>query len=153
MCTKGELMAEVKIIDNTDEVAVLMENAILDGLKLCGELAESHAIVNVPVDTGALKQSITHKVVEDEVFIGTNLEYAPYVELGTGIYASEGGGRRTPWSYVAGKGSKYYEGGKVHITQGQKPTHFLKRAVTEHQNEYMEVMKRCIQSTLSKFEK
>lgn len=53
----------------------------------------ANAVKNVPVDTGRLRQSLTAgKAVirredgSDEVFIGatTNVEYAPYVEYGTG---------------------------------------------------------------------
>ena len=148
-------MSNVRIESNISNADKDMHDAIIHALELCGQVAEGHAIVNVPVDTGNLKQHITHKVNEDEqaVYIGTNVEYAPYVELGTGIYATGGGGRRTPWKYVAGKGSKYYEGGKVHITQGQKPVHFLKRAITEHQTEYGEIIKRCIGSDMSKYSK
>lgn len=38
-----------------------------------------------PVDTGRLRNSITHVVRASEkaVYIGTNVEYGPYVELGT----------------------------------------------------------------------
>ena len=37
------------------------------------------------VRTGDLKKSIAHKYVKEEkaAYIGTNLEYAPYVEYGT----------------------------------------------------------------------
>jgi phage gpG-like protein len=34
------------------------------------------------VDTGRLRNSISHEVVENDVYIGTNVEYAPYVEYG-----------------------------------------------------------------------
>jgi HK97 gp10 family phage protein len=40
-----------------------------------------------PVDTGRLRSSITHEISTDAkgllATIGTNVEYAPYVELGT----------------------------------------------------------------------
>lgn len=37
------------------------------------------------VDTGTLRNSITHEVHpnEESVYVGTNIEYAPYVEYGT----------------------------------------------------------------------
>ena len=62
-------------------------------------IVESAAKPLVPVDTGNLKGSITHRVDGDEAKIGTNVEYAPYVEYGTGRYAEGGGGRKTPWAY------------------------------------------------------
>ena len=47
----------------------------------CGGICEETA----PVDTGNLRNSITHTVDEEEpaAYIGTNVEYAPYQELGT----------------------------------------------------------------------
>ena len=42
------------------------------------------AVENCPVDTGRLRQSITVKKLEPAVYsVGTNVEYAPYVEYGT----------------------------------------------------------------------
>ena len=34
------------------------------------------------VDTGRLRNSISHTVDDEAAYIGTNVEYAPYVELG-----------------------------------------------------------------------
>ena len=57
-------------------------------------IVENDAKLGCPVDTGVLKSSITH-VVEDEVgMVGTNVEYAPYVEFGTGLFSSKGDGRK-----------------------------------------------------------
>jgi len=47
----------------------------------------------VPVKDGGLKGSIRYKVMKDKVSIGTNLEYAPYVEYGTGRNAEGGKGK------------------------------------------------------------
>lgn len=48
---------------------------------------ESAAIRLCPVDTGRLRSSITHDMERDSRglvgFVGTNVEYGPYVELGT----------------------------------------------------------------------
>lgn len=147
-------MSNVNIESHIDEVNNALQEAIENTLDLCGQLAVGNAQTKVPVDTGTLKNSITHKVVPDEksVYIGTNLEYAPYIELGTGIYAEQGG-RKTPWGYVASPASKYFEGGKVHITQGQKPVHFLKRAITEHESEYKEVIERTLKNGMRAFGK
>jgi phage gpG-like protein len=37
-----------------------------------------------PVDSGRLRSSITHEILADSAKVGTNVEYAPYVEFGTG---------------------------------------------------------------------
>ena len=48
-----------------------------------GLYGEGQAKLYCPVDTGRLRNSISHATVEDGMVIGTNVEYAPYVELGT----------------------------------------------------------------------
>ena len=59
--------------------------------------------------------------------VGCSLETAPFVHQGTGLYAKDGNGRKTPWKYeaVAGK----YKG--WHTTRGQKPQPFLEDAKTK----------------------
>lgn len=53
-----------------------------------GMTAETHAKEECPVDTGRLRNSITHEVdmsdqSDQAAIIGSNVEYAAYVELGT----------------------------------------------------------------------
>lgn len=71
--------------DNTDEFAEQMRLAMLRGLEKIGLVAEGYAKRLCPVDTGRLRNSITHVIDNDEpaAYIGTNVEYGPYVELGT----------------------------------------------------------------------
>ena len=71
--------------DNTDEVLNAMRGSIGRALTRIGLSAEGYAKKECPVDTGNLRNSITHEVVQSEkaVHIGTNVEYAPYVEMGT----------------------------------------------------------------------
>lgn len=112
-----------------------MENATLQMImdmankmdKAC-LIVETHAKQNCPVDLGILRASITSEteVTESEITgrIGSNLEYAPYVHNGTGIYAKDGDGRKKPWGYEAKAGK--YKG--FHWTHGQKPQPFLENA-------------------------
>lgn len=71
--------------DNTGQVADGIDSAIGAALEEIGLLAENYAARKCPVDTGNLRGSITHAVDagDNAVYIGTNVEYAPYVELGT----------------------------------------------------------------------
>ncbi len=91
-------------------------------------VVEAEAKKNCPVDMGQLRASITSDVTIDESgitgYIGSNLDYAPYVHNGTGIYALDGSGRKTPWGYEvkAGKYEGYYR------THGQRPNQFLENA-------------------------
>ena len=71
--------------DNTEECAQGIVRAIDRALEEIGMAAEGYAKRACPVDTGNLRNSITHAVEgsEDAVYAGTNVEYAPYVEMGT----------------------------------------------------------------------
>lgn len=122
------------IIDNSADVKAAFEAAMWNALAKCGFTAEGYAKKLCPVDTGNLRNSITHEVVEDEnaVYIGTNNEYAAYVCLGTGKYAE--GGRPTPWVYRDAKG-------QFHWTAGNKAQPFLKPAVADHKEQYQEIIK------------
>ena len=71
--------------DNTEQAIDGIDSAIGVALEEIGLLAENYAQKKCPVDTGNLRASITHEVDtgDNAVYIGTNVEYAPYVELGT----------------------------------------------------------------------
>lgn len=119
--------------DHSDEVLAAMQDAAARALEKCGLTAEGYAKKLAPVDTGNLRNSITHKVDPDEpsVYIGTNVEYAPYVELGTGKYVT--GGRPTPWTYQDDKGN-------WHMTHGQRAQPYLKPAVADHAQTYRNII-------------
>ena len=68
--------------DNTDELLSALEKAKKRGLEAIGLTAEGHAKKETPVDTGRLRNSISHATDDEASYIGTNVEYAPYVELG-----------------------------------------------------------------------
>lgn len=74
-----------ELIDNSELVNEEAVKAALRGLEACGMVAETYAKEQCPVDTGRLRNSIAHMVNEDEraAYIGSNVEYAPYQELGT----------------------------------------------------------------------
>lgn len=72
----------VTVKDNTRQVLTALEKAKKQGLEAIGMTAEEHAKKNTPVDTGRLRNSITHTTDINAAYIGTNVEYAPYVELG-----------------------------------------------------------------------
>lgn len=123
----------VEFTDNSKEVLSAMQEAAVRALEKCGLTAEGYAKRLCPVDTGNLRNSISHKVAEDEpaAYIGTNTEYAAYVELGTGKYYP--GGRPTPWVYQDANGS-------WHWTAGNKAQPFLKPAVANHARTYRSII-------------
>lgn len=71
--------------DNARQIADAIDQALARALEEVGLVAEGYAKKACPVDTGRLRNSITHQVrpSEKSVYIGTNVEYAPYVELST----------------------------------------------------------------------
>ena len=81
--------------DNTAQVQEELSKAFDRALEKIGLTAERHAKDMTPVDTGRLGNSVTHAVESGEkaVYIGTNVEYAPYVELGSRRYPGANGGR------------------------------------------------------------
>ena len=93
---------KITLEDHSDEVLEALESACQRALEKCGLAAVNYATKLCPVDTGDLRDSITHKVIDSEkaAYIGTNSEYATYVEMGTGVY----GPAHTSgyWVYVVG---------------------------------------------------
>ncbi len=125
---------EITITDNSELVLEELHAAALRALEKCGLVAEGYAKKLCPVDTGNLRGSITHQVQESEgaVYIGSNREYAAYVELGTGKYYP--GGRQTPWVYQDAKDN-------WHLTHGQRAKPYLKPAVADHVSTYKNIIK------------
>lgn len=123
----------VEFTDNSRAVLDALQSAAALGLEICGLAAEGYAKKLAHVDTGNLRNSIGHKVDPDgqTVYIGTNAEYAAYVELGTGRYAE--GGRPTPWVYKDDEGN-------YHWTAGNPAKPFLKPAVSDHAQEYGNIL-------------
>ena len=71
--------------DNRREVAEAIDKAVAAALEEMGLACEGYAKLACPVDTGRLRSSITHmtKPSDNAVYVGTNVEYGPCVELGT----------------------------------------------------------------------
>ena len=125
-------MAAVKSItitlqhSNVPAVKSAVDAAIRRGLEICGGKAETYAKSECPVDTGRLRNSITHRTQETTELVGTNVEYAPYVEYG---HHQEPGryvpalGKRLVASYVAGHP-------------------YLVPAVSGHAGEYAQILQR-----------
>lgn len=115
----------------------VLPDAIRRALEQSCLIVEGDAKSKCPVDSGQLRQSINHKVEDNAGWVSTNVEYAPYVELGTGIYSSEGGGRQTPWVYQDAKG-------EWHRTSGSKPQPFMKPALEQNTSKIIDQFKGLI---------
>lgn len=96
-------------------------------------VVERSAKQKAPKDTGALRRSITSEVNGTEGVIFTPLEYAPYVEYGTGLFAEGGGRRDVPWHYQDDRG-------EWHSTSGQHPQPFMRPALDENREEILRII-------------
>lgn len=74
-------MAELKWYG--DKVIKNVEQAVSVALEASALVVEGAAKNLAPVDTGNLRNSITHEVEKNEARVGTNVDYAPFIELGT----------------------------------------------------------------------
>jgi HK97 gp10 family phage protein len=119
------LDAVLKKIDKTVGIEKVENNV----KKACA-IVERAAKQNAPKDTGELRRSITSRVEGDSSgnitgLVFTPLEYAPYVEYGTGLFAEAGGRKDVPWNYQDDEGN-------WHSTSGQKPQPFLRPALEDN---------------------
>ena len=105
---------------------------------------ENTAKQDCPVDTGQLRASITHEVEGLVGVVGTNVEYAVYVEYGTGEKAAAKNGRQTPWCY------KDEETGEWIWTKGQKPQTFLNRALRKNSKAIKKLYLKAIRKGVKK---
>lgn len=147
-------MSSVDITDNTGQAKADLERAMARALEIIGGKAESYAKGLTPVGTvesthvehyigGTLRNSITHSVDEDTVLVGTNVEYAPYVELGTGKEYQP----PPEWMEAHGKRGQGRDkwfwqdmNGDWHVGYPQKPRPFLRPAMENHLDEYKNVI-------------
>ena len=143
-------MASNEVSNNLDKfVDSELDNYLKTALTKACAIVRNEAIKKAPQRTGALKRSIDFEVSDDgqEGVIFSNLEYAPFVELGTGEHATRGNGRDTPWTYPAYLTNavakdmgitlkKDSKGRTIHTqfftTTGMKPRPFLEPALTEN---------------------
>lgn len=110
-------------------------------IKKCCAMVERAAKEKAPKGTGELRRSITSRVEErDGEMVGivfTPLEYAPYVEYGTGLFAENGGRTDVPWHYQDDKG-------EWHSTNGQKPQPYMRPALNDCREEIIRILKEDI---------
>lgn len=111
-----------------------MQKALLKS----GMIVESEAKDKCPVDTGILRSSITTTLMGNSVSVGTIMDYAPYVEYGTGLFAVNGDGRKTKWSYTTADG-------QWHTTNGQESQPFLEPALLKNKQEIIRTFKETIE--------
>ena len=121
-----EVLEEIESLADTGELEATLGKA-------CA-LVERSAKELAPKDTGALRRSITSKVEGTEGIVYTPLEYAPYIEYGTGLFAENGGRADVPWNYKDDKG-------EWHSTSGIKPQPFMRPALNQNRENIIRLIK------------
>jgi HK97 gp10 family phage protein len=108
--------------------------SIKKGLGDACSVVEKAAKEKAPKDTGELRRSIESRIEGLTGVVFTPLEYAPYVEYGTGLFAVHGGRTDVPWSYQDDKGD-------WHSTNGQHPQPYMEPALNENREEILRILK------------
>ncbi len=113
----------VEFTDNSVHVKDEISDAVRAWLHEVGNEITSQTQRNTRVDTGELKSSWKNVVDENKhiATIGSPLQNAIWEEFGTGQYALNNDGRKTPWSYKD-------RNGQWHHTVGKKPQRALYKA-------------------------
>ena len=129
----------VKVVNNIPKINKMLSSNLELALTLIAALVEKEAKKLAPVDTGILRADISSETSpgKGRVRIGSTKKYSIFVEKGTGIYAEDGKGRKTPWVFFDRKG-------EAHWTRGQKPKPFIKPAVTNNIDEIVEIVAKQI---------
>jgi HK97 gp10 family phage protein len=132
-------MADDVRLEGMDDVMKMLDSVtstvnIQEALQKCCALVEREAKQNAPKDSGALRRSIASRVEGEQGIVFTPLEYAPYIEFGTGLFAEEGGRTNTPWSYQNDKGEWV-------STNGIKPHPFLRPALENNRAKIKKILK------------
>lgn len=109
---------KVHVKSNIDDIKKETEQKALVALEKIGLKAEAYAKQSLTqqgaVDTGRLRNSVTHNVFQKElaVQVGTNVEYSPYIEFGT--------------------------------SQGMKPRPYIRPSIENHIDEYRQIIETAL---------
>ena len=127
----------MKFVDKSKEAKRALTLAAVKSLTEICMMVEAQAVLLAPVDKGGLRKSIGYKVNESELvaYVGTNCEYAIYVEFGTGDFAEAGNGRKGGWLYET-------PDGEVHFTHGMRPQKYLRPAFEQNKKQIQEILKK-----------
>lgn len=125
------MRTNVEFTDNSISIKKEINKKSLNWLEEVASEIESQVIRNSRTDTGNTKRYWKHYTDETqgESVIGNELENALWEEFGTGEYAINGDGRKTPWyvpvEEVLGNKKPTFNG-KVEIVYGKDGTAFYK---------------------------
>lgn len=116
----------VKLVNNAPQIKAKIDQCSVAFLEEAKSLIASQASANTKRVTGQLSKSF---LVDSRVdsgnftaYIGSNVNYAMYYEMGTGEHALKGNGRKGGWCY------RDPQTGKLIFTRGSRPRRPLYKA-------------------------
>lgn len=118
-----------RYISHKAEVLAAISKAQAQALEVIGGTAEGYCKNNCPVQTGTLRNSIAHEPRGDNaVAIGTDMDYAPYVEYGH---------NQEPGRYVPALGKR--------LVASHVAAHpFMEPGVMGHSEEWASIIKKIM---------
>ena len=133
-----------KFTDNSKAVKAEMQATMQKALESAALIVEASAKALAPVDSGELRDKIDHNVKNTAngptATIGSPLDYALYVEYGTGEKAENGAGRKGGWSYQT-------PDGEWHFTRGSEPQPFLRPAFRNNKTKVQDIIGKEFKTT------
>ena len=137
----GVNMANNKYVEGLDELMATFDE-IADQPDLPQNIGKACALVEraakqkAPKGDGDLRRSISSRVEGITGVVFSALEYAPYVEYGTGLFAEGGNGRKNvPWAYRDEKTKELI------WTSGMSPQPYMRPALNENKEEILRILK------------
>ena len=135
----------IRVINNAIKINNILRRGMFEAVRDACLYVEREAKNNVTnngtVDSGLLRASISIDVdfsgSNPYARVGAEVDYAKYIEFGTGLYAENGQGRKTPWGYEG-------KDGRLIFTWGMKPKPFLRPAIENN----LEAVKEIISSRI-----
>lgn len=125
-----ELIAKLEKMGSVEQLQQALGKACL--------IVEREAKQNCPSITGELRSSISSTVDGTTGIVGSPLQYAAYVEYGTGLFAAGGNGRKdVPWRYQNAKGEWF-------VTSGMPPQPFLIPALNNNRTQIIEALQEVL---------
>ncbi|MGQ7335478.1 HK97-gp10 family putative phage morphogenesis protein [Streptococcus suis] len=127
-----------KFEDNSKKIKKALMEVSEQALEEAALLVEAQAKSLAPVgNSGELRDKIDHNIKEVNGMkiaqVGSPLDYAPYVEYGTGEFAENGKGRKGGWGYTDEEGTE-------HWTRGNKPQPFLRPAFRRNRKQIEQII-------------
>ena len=126
------------LIEALDKIA--NPTGIEQALKDACFLVEGEARKNAPKQDGTLRNSITSRIEGLSGIVYTPLEYAPYVEYGTGLFSVHpaGGRKNVPWIYQDEKTGEWI------ATKGQHPHPYMYPALNDNREDILRIIREGI---------